>query len=132
MSKYRKDTDKGKKKAFSNRQRKRGREYCRRMEEKEGAASPVVIVQAASHTAPLETPEYLAQLPYREYMCTKHWLLLSNKVKHKARNRCKLCGSENRPQVHHNSYANRGYIKKEIKDLVCLCRNCHMNEHNLV
>lgn len=72
----------------------------------------------------------LSTMPYDAYLRTEHWFMLSDKVKQRDGNRCKLCNSTKQLTSHHRSYKNRGKFN-EIEDLVTLCRNCHsiIHEH---
>ena len=66
----------------------------------------------------------LKALPYKEYLNTKHWKKVRDKVKARDK-RCKLCNGKAPFNIHHRSYRNKGKPNKEINDLVLLCADCH-------
>lgn len=67
---------------------------------------------------------------YKEYLNSDHWKQIRLKALDRAGNRCQLCSSTNNLNVHHNTYKNRG--NEDLKDLVVLCRDCHMKFHDKV
>jgi hypothetical protein len=74
------------------------------------------------------TVDQLKTMPYQEYLKTAHWKLLSEKVKRRAKYRCQLCNAEGVLNVHHRTYERRGH--EQLKDLICLCRQCHAKFHD--
>jgi hypothetical protein len=76
---------------------------------------------------------YLRDLPYGEYLKTRHWrraraaMILAN------RGACQKCPRDPRAydfwglHVHHLNYKNRGHEK--FVDLELLCETCHKKEH---
>jgi 5-methylcytosine-specific restriction endonuclease McrA len=85
---------------------------------------------------PLCTDEYLSgefrkaqlrKMPYREYLQTDEWRWRREEKLEAAGYRCQLCSSEERLEVHHNTYERRGDEADE--DLIVLCRACHSAHH---
>lgn len=106
------------------------RQWGRKRWLEEQQCSPVVIVKDKDMTT--ETEEELKQMPYLKYLETKHWFLLSNKCKKRARFKCKKCKrkwTKTSLHAHHKTYKNKGNFKKEFWDLVCLCKDCHKTVH---
>lgn len=64
---------------------------------------------------------------YHEYLESDHWKDLRRAVLRRAKNKCQMCGSKYRLDVHHNSYANLGHEHPD--DLIVLCRRCHSLHH---
>lgn len=71
----------------------------------------------------------LKSLPYKEYLQTEHWKIISQKTKERDNNKCRLCDSEYRLNVHHKCYDHRGEEQYYLEDLVTLCNNCHDKFH---
>lgn len=67
-------------------------------------------------------------IPYKEYLKTKHWKIIRAKALKRANNHCQLCGSKYRLQVHHNNYKHLWHEHPD--DLIVLCDNCHRKFHN--
>lgn len=66
-------------------------------------------------------------VPYKEYLLSDWWRFRKAQAIRDAGYKCK-CGSMNRLEVHHRSYARLGNEGKE--DLVVLCKKCHEKRHN--
>lgn len=74
---------------------------------------------------PKMTPEL-----YHEYLQTEHWQVKRKEALARAGDKCQVCSSTERLEVHHNSYDNLG---GELRtDLVVLCRKCHELFHGVV
>jgi 5-methylcytosine-specific restriction endonuclease McrA len=69
----------------------------------------------------------LQRLPYREYLRTAHWQRVRLLALERARHACALCPATDRLQVHHRSYARRGFEQPE--DVIVLCDDCHARHH---
>jgi len=79
----------------------------------------------------LKIQKYITELrdmPYKEYLQTKHWQEIRKKALHRANYKCQLCSSKENLNVHHNTYENRGCEKEE--DLIVLCQKCHGKFHD--
>jgi len=74
--------------------------------------------------------EAMKKMPYDEYLKSRYWEILSKECKQLAGYKCAQCGSGERLEAHHCSYANKGNPTKEIVDLKCLCHSCHSRYHN--
>jgi hypothetical protein len=69
----------------------------------------------------------LHNMAYDLYLQTREWKAKRNRKLIQAGNRCQLCPSSYRLEVHHCTYERRGY--ELLEDLVVLCRNCHQAHH---
>ena len=65
---------------------------------------------------------------YKAYLHSKDWKKKRAKVLYRDGNKCVLCKTENRLEVHHITYKNLG--DEPLIDLVTLCRSCHQNVHD--
>lgn len=63
---------------------------------------------------------------YSEYLQTNWWKNKSREIR-SVINKCELCGSKDKLQVHHLHY--RTLYKEQYTDLQVLCDNCHWHEH---
>jgi hypothetical protein len=64
-------------------------------------------------------------MPYPAYLRTPWWSWMREDAN--ADGRCRLCGSRKQIDVHHNTYARRGF--EDVFDLIPLCRLCHSEFH---
>lgn len=69
----------------------------------------------------------LRRLPYREYLATAHWQRIRAWALDRAPRGCALCPATTKLQVHHRSYARRGFEQPE--DVIVLCDTCHQRHH---
>lgn len=60
---------------------------------------------------------------YSEYISSVKWKATRKRILERDNNHCMLCHSEERLEVHHNSYEN--LFNESDDDLVTLCRECH-------
>jgi hypothetical protein len=67
---------------------------------------------------------------YEEYLRSPEWRRKKRKALERAGNRCHLCSTRWRLDVHHNTYERIGRERPE--DLVVLCRLCHTRHHDVV
>ena len=72
------------------------------------------------------TVSELKALPYSEYLRSPHWLAVRRMMLGMYPH-CALCHSNNRLNVHHNNYKNRG--AETHLDLIVLCYSCHGKFH---
>jgi hypothetical protein len=71
----------------------------------------------------------LRQLPYPQYLLSRHWKITRQRALLRAGRQCHRCCSSYRLEVHHLTYENLG---RELEDdLVVLCANCHADAHGL-
>ena len=91
------------------------------------ACSPVTIIKAGVKT--VEPSEDLENMSYVEYLKSRYWLILRQKIISRDKKKCRFCNSRRSLQVHHKLYRGRG--KEKEKDLITLCKKCHENEHGI-
>ena len=72
------------------------------------------------------TKSELNALPYQEYLESEHWMAVRQMMLGMYPH-CALCHSDNRLNVHHNNYKNRG--AETHLDLIVLCYSCHGKFH---
>lgn len=66
-------------------------------------------------------------LPYSDYLQTRHWKLIKKKMYEKYRE-CQSCGAKRDLDVHHvNGYKNLWH--ETLSELMLLCRSCHYRAH---
>lgn len=86
---------------------------------------------AAGEPFPVEEArEIILNMPYDEFLKTPYWKSISKYVKTVSGNRCQKCGSARRLQVHHMNYQHHGDELHHLEDLICLCKDCHLEIHN--
>lgn len=73
-----------------------------------------------------EVIEFLKEMPYEEYLLTKHWKHFSSECV-KFFGKCVICDSKNNLKIHHKTYKNRG--RETFNDVICLCIECHKKVH---
>lgn len=81
--------------------------------------------QRAVH--PENLPYNTKTMPYVAYLKTPEWAQIRKMALDRDGNQCTKCGSRERLQAHHLTYARRGYEK--LKDLQTLCKTCHETKH---
>jgi len=74
--------------------------------------------------------EWRRSLPYKEYLHTHYWYLVS-KVKKSLEPVCQICREEKRLNVHHKTYENKGNELLHLNDLIVLCKKCHEKFHEI-
>lgn len=74
---------------------------------------------------------YLKKMKYYEFLKTPYWKAIAYEVKRKAGFKCAICNSSENLAAHHRTYAIRGNEIDNLKDLTCLCNNCHEKYHNI-
>lgn len=73
--------------------------------------------------------ERLRTMPYKEYLQTEHWKDVRKKVLRQAKKRCQLCNTKTSVlHIHHRDYSNRG--NETMRDVICLCADCHAKFHD--
>ncbi len=70
------------------------------------------------------------QMPYKMFLDSPYWKIISKYKKEFSGNKCQLCNSEKLLNTHHNNYKNRGKEYKNLNDLIVLCNKCHSKFHN--
>ena len=74
--------------------------------------------------------EFIRSMDYNDFLKTPYWKAISEKVKQKAKYRCKICNSNKNLSTHHRSYIHHGDEIHHLEDLICICQECH-NKHHL-
>ena len=69
----------------------------------------------------------LRNLPYSEYLKSDHWKETRLTILDRDGERCVICNSKDRLEVHHRTYERLG---EELPDDLCtLCHDCHDTFH---
>lgn len=66
---------------------------------------------------------------YKNYLQSAYWLEVKRMVRLRDRFTCQDCGKRKLVEVHHLTYAHIGHEKEHLKDLICLCPECHDKRH---
>jgi len=66
-------------------------------------------------------------IPYSQYLFTKHWIVVRRLALERANHRCSICESTHSLQVHHLTYDNLWH--EYANDLTVLCDSCHTMLH---
>ena len=66
---------------------------------------------------------------YDQYLSSNHWQELRKIKLQEAENRCQLCYSDKRLNVHHRTYIRKG--KEKLSDLIVLCKRYHEKFHDI-
>lgn len=75
--------------------------------------------------------EYIQTMDYSSFLQTTYWKVISRKKKKDSKNKCQVCNSKDKLNVHHSTYEHHGEEHKYIDtDLICLCEKCHSLFHN--
>jgi len=74
----------------------------------------------------------LPKKTYAEFLKSNYWKRVRKKVLKRDNYKCYICGSEDRLNVHHGTYAHYRMEHKHLSDLVTLCESCHKKEHGLI
>lgn len=72
--------------------------------------------------------DYANYLPvnYNDFLRTPYWKIIACWVKEIANDRCQICNSKIRLNVHHKTYDHHFDEHNWFKeDLICLCNKCH-------
>lgn len=70
---------------------------------------------------------HMKTMPYQQYLGTNHWQIVRKHALEAAGNRCQICNSTRRLQVHHRTYDRRG--NEALDDVIVLCSECHRLFH---
>lgn len=71
---------------------------------------------------------------YNDYLSTKHWDKMKNKIRTKYNYTCQMCHKNlkddiSKLHVHHLTYSHIG--NERINDLILLCEKCHSDIHKV-
>lgn len=69
-------------------------------------------------------------IDYSEYLTSSDWQAVRELALLRARHKCQICGSNQRLDVHHNTYDNLGNEREHLEDLVVLCAEHHQVYHD--
>ena len=75
--------------------------------------------------------KYIKKMPYKEFLKTPYWKIISEFQKYNAGYECVICGSKNILNVHHTTYKNHGDEITHVEDLITVCRECHKAIHGI-
>ena len=111
-------------------QKERYKEAQRLRALSEGWASPSAYFWSLRETVTQQEVDQLKSLPYKEFLETRYWKIVSTYVKTR-QDKCQLCGSTTQLNVHHKDYTQRGNeIENWQVSLITLCHNCHAKFHD--
>jgi hypothetical protein len=95
-----------------------------------GAAAPIPFAEYTMRPTRHWDRWWLIRLPYKEFLKTEFWREVRDEVKRRDHYRCALCASQAGLNVHHRTYEHHGFEDMWLRDLICLCRNCHAKFHD--
>lgn len=75
---------------------------------------------------------YIQTMNYKDFLNSSYWKAIAKYRKYKADNKCCMCGSKEKLNVHHNTYKHHGYehiYSFMMSDLTVLCNKCHEKFH---
>lgn len=78
-----------------------------------------------------EIAEFYKKLPYETFLKSNYWSVVRSIVIKNYNAKCHVCEGEERLQVHHLRYDNRGNEHNNLQDLIPLCHDCHAMIHVL-
>ena len=76
--------------------------------------------------------EKIKTMPYKDFLETTFWKIISSLQKNFIKTSCVLCGSKRKLEVHHSTYDYHGTYKDAmyiIYILTTLCKDCHSKYH---
>lgn len=71
-------------------------------------------------------------LSYHEFLISKYWFNVREKVMKRDGFQCVCCHSKNNLQVHHMDYKHHGFEHKHLNDLTTVCNDCHKIVHGII
>lgn len=71
----------------------------------------------------------LAEMPYRVFLNSTYYQVIKEIVFYDWGYECAVCTSKKNIQVHHRTYVNRGNEHLNMRDLILLCAECHIKQH---
>ena len=75
----------------------------------------------------------IKQMDYKDFLNTVYWKAIRQYKLDKANNKCALCNSKKRLNVHHKTYDRHGtehLPEVADEDLIVLCQDCHAKFHD--
>lgn len=70
---------------------------------------------------------YSTSPEYQQHLRSPEWAVVRRLALEQAAHACRLCGSDERLDVHHRTYDRLG--AELLADVVVLCRSCHNRHH---
>lgn len=67
--------------------------------------------------------------PYIVFLNSPYWDMVRKRVLKRDSYKCIICKSEEKLQIHHNTYKHHFQEHKHLKDLMTLCAKCHKEHH---
>ncbi len=96
---------------------------------KDGCILQRMINDAQVIVDSFSTNSFFGAFPtYQEYLNSDHWQSLRTEALEHYSNKCMLCSSIDKLDVHHNNYDNLG--NETMTDVIVFCRACHGKHHN--
>ena len=74
---------------------------------------------------------YIKRMPYKKFLATPYWKIISAFQKYYFDYKCVMCGSKLSLNVHHTTYENHGEEAFHLEDLLTVCNNCHKMIHGI-
>lgn len=78
---------------------------------------------------PYESEKTLRLMAYSDFLKSKYWALVREKVLKRDNYQCVICKSTTFLQIHHDTYKNHFNELNNLQDLMTLCRTCHKEHH---
>lgn len=78
---------------------------------------------------PYESEKTLRTLSYGDFLKSKYWAFVREKVLKRDSYQCVICKDTKYLQVHHDTYKNHFKELNNLQDLMTLCRKCHQEHH---
>lgn len=69
-------------------------------------------------------------ITYKEFLKSRRWQIAKERLFMRDGKLCKICGSSEKINVHHNNY-NEANLSGSIRCLVVLCNTCHEEVHRI-
>lgn len=84
-----------------------------------------------THADTWKTRSMFLEVDYRSFLQSDHWRKIKEKTKKRMHyyGKCKICGSTNNIELHHESY-NFVNTDQELRNIVPLCRTHHQEVHD--
>jgi hypothetical protein len=83
-----------------------------------------------SYCNPVVLSHHIKCMSYPDFLLTPYWKAVAYQNKVSAGFKCILCNSSDKIATHHRSYDHHGEEHLYMKDLVCLCGECHSKFHD--
>ena len=93
----------------------------------QGHSKMILAYEQYANSIPEYQYQILHTMPYQEYLSTVWWKFIREYFLAWFGNKCQVCNSDGKVNVHHRTYENRG--REHITDLILLCKECHELYH---